>query len=92
MANGSNFNIQLLPDWPGLESLVGGKDEEIAKLKGQVHELTERIKDMKQSHKIALQEAHVRMEQEKYLAQHFRGSEENRNNRGRGRTKPRGQR
>lgn len=75
--------------YSALESLVGGKDEDIARLKGQVHELMERIKDMRQSHKMELQEAHVRMEQEKYLAQHFG---ENSNNRGRGRTKPRGQR
>ena len=52
----------------GLESLVASKDETIARLEGQVHELTARIKEMKQTHKIELQEAKVRAEQELYIA------------------------
>lgn len=56
----------------GLESLIAGKDERIARLEGQVHELTERIKEMNKTHKLELQEVQVRMQQEMYLANHFR--------------------
>lgn len=55
-----------------LEVLSKTKDEAIARLEGQVHQLTERIKEMKHTHKMELQEAHVRIQQEMYLAKHFR--------------------
>lgn len=74
-----------------LESLVPNKDETIARLEGQVHELTGRIRDMKQAHKMELQEANVRMQQEMYLAKHFKVEEEKSKGRtsasSRGRTK-----
>ena len=58
-----------------LESLIAGKDETIARLQGQIHELTERIKEMKRTHKMELQEANVRLQQEIYLAKHFSESD-----------------
>lgn len=55
-----------------LESMVAGKDESIARLEGQVQELTERVKEMRLNHKAELQEMNVRVQQEKYLAKYFR--------------------
>ena len=39
-----------------------------------MHELTERIRDLKQTHKMELQEMNVRIQQEMYLTKHFRDS------------------
>lgn len=61
----------LLAKSSALESLVAGKDEAIARLEGQVYELTGRIREMKQAHKMELQDANVRIQQELYLAKHF---------------------
>jgi TolA-binding protein len=80
-----------------MESLVASRDETIARLEGQVQEMTTRIREMKKSHKMELQEAHVRMQQEIYLAKHFREEEGKSSKRlglgrasasSRGRTKP----
>ena len=56
----------------GLETLCAKKDEKITKLEVQVQELTKQLKELKQAHKMDLQEANVRAQQELYLANHYR--------------------
>ena len=46
----------------------------IIRLETQLKELTARLKELKQSHKVDLQEANVRLQQEMYLARQFRDS------------------
>jgi len=62
------------PTCAGLELQNGRKDEEIVRLETQLKELTARLKELKQSHKVDLQEANVRLQQEMYLARQFRHS------------------
>lgn len=54
-----------------LESLVADKDAAIARLEGQVDGLSQMTKELKQTHKMELQEMNVRIQQEMYMAKHF---------------------
>ncbi len=58
----------------GLELQSANKDETIIRLETQVKELNARLKELKQSHQVELQEANVRLQQEMYLAKHFKDS------------------
>ena len=71
-----SLSLSLNPSipWAGLELQNAKKDEAIIRLETQVKDLNVRLKELKQSHKVELQEANVRLQQEIYLAKHFKES------------------
>lgn len=58
----------------GLELQNIKKNEAIIRLETQLKELQERLRELKHSHRVELQEANVRLQQELYLSKHFQDS------------------
>lgn len=74
----STKSESLVAKCTGLEALVQKKEESIQLLESRVQDLVQQIKDLKKAHKMELQEAYVRTQQEIYLSKQHREMESDR--------------